>query len=95
MTKNKETVSSYPNSLETRVALVEMAIVNIISQTLIRFEHKMDSGFHELKNEIRDVESKLKSDIHWIFGIMITGFTLTISGFAAMYAMMGHGFHWF
>lgn len=83
-------IKSYTNSLETRVALVEMAIVNI-NQTLIRLENKIDFGFSECKAdskslscEIKEIRKDMRYDFRW---------TLTIIG--VLGAVMAHGFHWF
>ncbi len=66
-------VKNYPNSLETRVALVEMAILNI-NQTLIRLENKIDSGFSEIKREMRNDFRLLLTVIGGLGAIMAHGF---------------------
>lgn len=91
---NEENVLNYPNGIETRVALLEMSIVNI-NQTLIRLEAKMDKQLDEIKDEIKDVRNDMKdirrdmkTDFRWIMTI----FGAAIIGLAGI---MAHGFHWF
>ena len=86
----EDNITNYPNSIETRVALVEMAIVNI-NQTLTRLENKMDQGFNALGTEIKDVRTEMKeirtemkTDFRWILAII-----------AGLGAIMAHGFHWY
>jgi hypothetical protein len=80
---NKEKIISYPDTIETRVALLEAAIVGI-NQTLIRMENKLDKQFDELKSDIKEIRHEMKLDFRW---------TLTI--IAALGGIMAHGFHWF
>ena len=80
---NEEKIISYPNSLETRVALVEMSIVNI-THSLLRIENKIDSEFRDLKIEIKEIRKDVKNDTRWLLTII-----------AALGAIMAHGFHWF
>ena len=86
----EEKVINYPNSIETRVAILEVSVVNI-SQTLLRLENKIDVGFSDIKNEFKDVRTELKdirkeikSDVKWLLVII-----------AGLGAIMAHGFHWF
>lgn len=81
--KKEDKVTDYPNSLETRVALVEMSIINI-NQTLIRLEKKIDDGFNKIENQITDIKKEMKNDFRWLLTII-----------AGLGAIMGHGFHWF
>lgn len=84
---NEENIHNYPNSLETRVALVEMAIINIsrthdeLKSHNIRLENKMDLGFSEIRKE-------MKSDLRLVLSIM-GALSACLAG------IMAHGFHWF
>lgn len=80
---NEEKIISYPNSIETRVALVEMSIVNI-THSLLRIENKIDSEFRDLKIEIKEIRKEVKNDTRWL-----------LTTIAALGAIMAHGFHWF
>jgi len=68
---------------EVRLALLEQSINNI-NTTLIRFEKRFD----QLDERYNQMESSIKVDIRWLFSIMI-------GGFAGMFAIMAHGFHWY
>lgn len=58
-----EKVLAYPNSIETRVALLEACVSNI-NQTLIRLENKMDRGFEEINRRFIDVDRKFDDMNH-------------------------------
>jgi hypothetical protein len=84
---NEESTINYPNSLDTRVALLEMSIMNI-NQTLIRTESKIDKQLDEIKMDIKDLHKELKWDVRWLL--------TTIAGIAgSIIGIMAHGFHWF
>jgi uncharacterized coiled-coil protein SlyX len=87
---NKEKVISYPDTIETRVALLEAAIVGI-NQTLIRIETKIDRQFDDLKSDIKDIRRELKD----IRRDMASDFRWTLTIIAALGGIMAHGFHWF
>jgi uncharacterized protein (UPF0335 family) len=83
---NEDNVIQYPNSIETRVALLEMSIINI-NNTLIRIENELKdirSEIKEVRNEIKEVRRDLKYDTRWLLTII-----------TALGGVMAHGFHWF
>ncbi len=80
MTKKAEdNISTYPASIDTRVALLEQSIIHF-NDALNRIE----SALYEIKIDVKEVRREMKND----FRFLITA----ISGFAAI---MAHGFHWF
>jgi hypothetical protein len=102
---NEEKIVNYPNSIDTRVALLEVSI-STINQTLIRLESKMDKGFENLHFEIKNVreESKLglkdlreelKSDIKDIRKEIQYNFRWLFTIIGTLSAIMAHGFRWF
>jgi hypothetical protein len=56
--KPEDNVSQYPNSIETRVALVEMSISHI-NDALLRIE-----------TEIKDSRKEMRSEFKWILAII-------------------------
>jgi hypothetical protein len=56
--KPEDKVSQYPNSIETRVALVEMSISHI-NDALLRIE-----------TEIKDSRKEMRSEFKWILAII-------------------------
>lgn len=79
MTKKIENnISSYPNSIDTRVALLEMSISNI-NDTLGRIEHRLD----KMDDKIDGVRKEMKSDFRWILAFIV-----------GLAGVMAHGFHW-
>ncbi len=63
----EEKIPSYPNSIDTRVALLEQSINNI-NNTLMRFEKRFDS-----------LESEGRSHHRWNMGLLFGLYTVTIS----------------
>lgn len=51
------------NGQETRIALLEQSIENI-NKTLIRMEKKIDDGFNELKNDLKDFKKESKENFN-------------------------------
>jgi len=99
--KKEDKVTDYPSSLEIRVALVEMVIINL-NQTLIRLEKKMDDGFNGIrmeisgvKGEINEVSKGLKEEFAELRREMKNDFRWILTIFAGFGAIMAHGFHWF
>ena len=88
--KNHENVSNYPNSIETRVALVEMSIVNL-NQTLVRLENKMDMGFSHVNDQFKEV----RADIKDVRKEMRREFMASLFIIGGLGTIMAHGFHWF
>ncbi len=83
MTKKPETnITNYPNSIDTRVALLEMSISHI-NETLLRIEQ-----------DSKDFRKDVKSDFRWIIGLIIGLSSFTIAGFSGVLAVIAHGFHW-
>jgi hypothetical protein len=57
--KSEDNIAKYPNSIDTRVALLEQSIGHI-NDTLIRIE-----------NNNKEFRRDVKSDFRWVIGIMI------------------------
>ena len=58
----------------------------LYEQRMTRVEttcNHLKKGMDDLRHDVKD----LKSDFRWMFGFMI-------SGFAGLFVMMAHGFHW-
>jgi len=79
----EENIINYPNSIDTRVALLEVSISSI-NQTMVRLENKMDSQFNETKNDFKDLRKDMKTDFRWLLAII-----------GGLGFIMAHGFHWF
>ncbi len=63
MTKKIEAnITTYPNTIDTRVALLEMSISNI-NETLKRFEIKLDK-----------MDDKIDSRFFWLLSLQIASF---------------------
>lgn len=84
---SKDKVVNYPDSIDTRVALLE-ASISSINQTLIRMENKIDRQFDKIDIRFSNVDKEMKSDFRWLLS-MIVGSNAGIA------AIMAHGFHWF
>jgi len=80
---NEENIHHYHNSLDTRVALVEMAIVNI-SKT----HDELKNHNLRIENELKEIRKEMKSDSRWLLSVIIAAFT-------GLAGIMAHGFHWF
>jgi hypothetical protein len=72
----------YPNSMDTRVALLEQSISHI-NQTLIRIEQ----DGKEFRQDVKEFKRDVKNDFRWVIGLM-TAFGSGLLG------TMAHGFHW-
>ncbi len=74
---------------DVRIALLEKSI-NIINDTLVRFEKRfdnIDNQFKVIDNEFKSIRNEMKSDFRWLVTIF-GGLILGLSG------IMAHGFHW-
>ena len=80
---SEENIVHYPNSIETRVALLEMSLLNI-NQTLSRIENEIKDLRQEIRIDIKEVKREMKNDTRWLLTVI-----------AAIAAVMAHGFHWF
>lgn len=76
----------YPNSVDTRVALLEQAI-SMINQNLTRMDADIREGFKQNREDLRDFKKDVKFDFRWVIGLMIA-FGSGVLG------VMAHGFHW-
>lgn len=78
------------------IELINMS-QNYIIKTLDKFEErfnkidarfdKIDSRFEMIDTKFDRFEEKLDNQIKWLLGIML-------SGFAGIFGLMAHGFHW-
>ncbi len=85
----KNTVE-FPNSLESRVLLLEH-IAGDINKSLDRIEKrfdKIDARFDKIDEKFDKMDERMRSDFRWlvtIFGSLMLG----------LMGIMAHGFHWF
>lgn len=73
----------YPNSIDTRVALLEQSIGHI-NETLIRIEQEIKDFRHDIKDDMRDLKKWSWTHFVFLFGA-ITGLGIVVA----------HGFRWF
>lgn len=96
----EDNIVNYPNSIDTRIALVEKSIGHL-NETLVRLEHFLEKRFDSIDNKFDGIDKKfdsvdskfneirkeMKSDFRWIL-------TISIGLFASLGGFMAHGFHW-
>jgi hypothetical protein len=70
-------MTDYENMLITKYDLLFESRLTKVETTLENMDKHVTEGFKEIK-----------SDIRWMFGIML-------GGFAGVFGLMAHGFHWF
>lgn len=61
--KSEDNITQYPNSIDTRVALLEMSILHI-NETLMRMDKKLDK-----------LDDKIDSRFFWLLSLGIGAFT--------------------
>ncbi len=83
MSKQDNNITQYPNSVDTRVALLEMSISHI-NETLMRIDHRFD----KIDQKLDKLDSKIDSRFFWLLSMGIVSFT-------GLFAVMAHGFKWF
>jgi hypothetical protein len=93
----------YPADMESRVAVLEQIARNTAA-TLERIERRFDAidrrfdavdrRFDMLDRQIDTLAARQQADFRWLLGVMFSGFSATIAGFAAMLGVMAHGFRW-
>lgn len=71
-------VVDYPTQIETRVALLEQAIVNI-NETL-----------KETKSYLKDIKTDMRSDFRWTMTAIIGAYAITLSSSAALFLKFVH-----
>ncbi len=97
MNKKTDNVTDYPNSTDTRVALLEMSIKHI-NETLIEFKsdikeslRSIDKKFDKMDTKLDTIyhklDSKIGSRFFWLLG-------LQISGFAGLLGVIAKAVHW-
>lgn len=77
-------------SNDERIAVLETTIIHI-HETLERIEKNMNQKFNELSSKI----DKTNERIDKINDRLWSNFLWLISSMFALFAVMGHGFHWF
>lgn len=87
-------LTTYPDSVDTRVALLEQSIGHI-NQTLINLSHSVEKLDAKMDQGFRDLRQDMKSDFKWLMGMIIGLAAFTVSGFLGLGSIMAHGFHWF
>ena len=84
MTESEQlSINKYDLMFESRLTRVETTLENFDK----RFGH-IDNRFGQIDKHMSEGFKELKSDIRWMFGIML-------GGFAGIFGLMAHGFHWF
>ena len=81
--KSEDKVSQYPNSIDTRVALLEQSISHI-NETLMDIKLELKEFRKEVKEDIKDLKK-------WSW----THFVFLFASIAALTAVVAHGFHWY
>jgi hypothetical protein len=104
MEKVDSTISQFRMNIDKRMALVEMAIINInetlkdISFDLKQFRNETREEFKSIRNEMnsdfKDVRKEMSSNLKWQFTFSIGGFSFLFSLYLGGMALMAHGFHW-
>jgi chromosome segregation ATPase len=79
MAKSENNVKSYPDSIETRAALLEMSISHV-NETLERIDKRLD----RIDDKLDELKKDMKFDFRFLVGAI-----------CALAAVMAHGFHWF
>jgi len=74
---------AYDRVMEARVAILE-EIAQSMKHTLARIDARM----------VR-LEDRQQSDFRWLFGLGLAATAFLLAADAALFAFMGHGFHWF
>lgn len=88
--KSEGTIPQYPNSIDTRVALLEMSISHI-GDTLERMEKrfdKLDERLDKFDGKLDKLDDKIDSRFFWLLSVGMAAFT-------GLLGVMAHGFHWF
>ncbi len=70
----------------TEIDLIITKYDLLFEQRLTRTEticEKIENDLYNIRSDIRDI----RIDFRWLVGIMLTGF-------AGLFGMMAHGFHW-
>lgn len=70
------------NDLQPRVAVLEQIARSTLA-TLDRIERRLDT-----------IEATQRTDFRWLLGSMLSGFGLTLTGFAAVLGLIAHTQHW-
>ena len=86
------TISQYPNSVDTRVALLEMSISHI-NETLIRIDKrfdKIDERFDKIDERFNKIDQKIDSNFKWTLSLLVIPFYSSIIGL-----FLGKVLHWF
>lgn len=86
---NDENIISYPNNIDTRVALLEMSIVNI-NETM----KEIKGSLKEIRNDIKEIRKDMKSDFRWLLGTIFGLGAFLFGGLVGITGIMAHGFHW-
>lgn len=84
----------YPNSIDTRVALLEQSI-GMINQTLIEIKHDMKEGFQDIRTEIKELRMEMREEMRDIKKWSWTHFVFLFGAIAGLGVIGAHGFHWF
>jgi hypothetical protein len=70
----------------------------LYEQRMTRTETQSENtikAISEITSTLKEIKSEMKSDFHWLLGIMISGLGIILGANAGMFAVMAHGFKWF
>lgn len=87
-------LTNYPDSVDTRVALLEQSIGHI-NQSLINMDSKMEKRFDEMEKRFDKRFDVIDQRFVGVYSCMKWMAGLVIGLFGGMFAIMAHGFHWF
>ena len=76
------TKTNYPNNHESRITRLEVTIENI-NESLKQINNKIDQNSTQINNKIDKLDNRIWQIMFFI-----------VSGFAALLAVMAHGFKW-
>lgn len=63
----------------------------IITKYDLLYEQRMtrvETALENLSSNVTEIRRDIKTDFRWLLGI-------TVGGFAGLFSLMAHGFHWF
>lgn len=88
------------HDIDRRVAVLEEIARNTatalgdIRAELRLMRQDTAAGFADLRRELGDLRRGQREDFRFLMRVMIGGLGVVLGGFAAVLALIAHGFHW-